>query len=298
VLVVDHVAQGAELAEADLVELDRHGLAPGHRLLQVLLRERAKLGGALGQVLREVALLLGIVAVVEELGQLRHGAREQEALAAGAERDEGLRGKVRPAPARVQVGPGGGRLAPVLASRRRLDERDEGAAVGAFEGREPEEVVDRRPHVDVPHQGLHHETFLEAEGQRDDQRHARHLAVQRRRVTLVAVLVEGLAVVGSDHDDRLLREAAMVELLEEPPDVAIGPVDRGVVGIRDARAEAEVGRLLVEQVLMDVHVVDVGEEALVAVAAQELERRLGSVEIRPLELGRARGAALDAPWRA
>ena len=104
-------------------------------------------------------------------------------------------------------------------------------------------------------------------------------------MSLVAVLAEGLAVVRSDDDDGVLQLTDLVEAVVQVADHPVGPVDGHVVVVRVATAEC--GRALAVGVLVEVHHVQVDEEALLAEGAKEVRGRDQAVLVRALE-GRPR----------
>ena len=121
---------------------------------------------------------------------------------------------------------------------RRRRRRQPGAEVGpahARRNRDVEQVEHRRRHVDELDLAVDHARRHAGDG--DDERNAELLVVERRAVVAPAVLVELLAVVGRDDDDR--ARPPRPHLGDEPSDGGVGVGDLAVVAIDVARAERE-----------------------------------------------------------
>src|SRR5262249_59332529 len=118
----------------------------------------------------------------------------------------------------------------------------------------------------------HGDARRESEGEGEQQRNLRRLAVDLATVALETALEEVLAVVRGDDEERVLEVALVGEELEEGFDEAVDPADRVVVAVRVARAEAR--RFLVVEVLVEVHQGQVEETAPPSLGAQEPRRRL------------------------
>jgi hypothetical protein len=155
----------------------------------------------------------------------------------------------------------------------RLHERAQRVALERGRRRDAGKVEDGRGHVDelddlVAHDGRH------TAGRDDDERYAHLGFVERLAVADHAVLVEALAVVGGDDDERIVEEPARGELVEEPGDLGVHRHDGRVVEVDDRLHEV---RRRLEQVTDDPHAVDVVRGRRLAVAAQRAQVLRGRI---------------------
>ena len=288
------------MVELELPDLPGRRLAPGGLLLEVCVGLRRQASEALGILPGAIVDLRGIAGRVVELLDdaplLLHPHIAQRPI-----RNRHRRQRVEGArPVLVEVrNPGLAALRQGLAPGAGQDLGHAGTAVAAGQ-REPQQVQDRRPHVDIAAAGVDDEPGLEAEREGDHQRRLGRLPVDLARVPLEAALAEGLPVVRDQDDERVVEVAEVFEMAEEELQHAIGPADRVVVDVRVL--DAEEGGLLIVEVLVDVHPVQVQEPALLAPHPQELhgggDRSLvgaGPRDRGVLAPGARRQRSLDGP---
>jgi hypothetical protein len=180
---------------------------------------------------RQVARLAGVVLEVVELGaravdQLPT-ARDQAAQRAPAEVQRGV----------LALDPDRALLAHAAAQERR-----EARARDPLRRRPAVELEHGREQVRLLDQVIDHDAPREHPGQRDEQRDALRPVVDQRGVGRLALLAQGLAVVG-DHDDQGPRvEAPRLQPREQPPDLGVDVSQLAVVGI--GQGEVRRGRVL------------------------------------------------------
>src|SRR5262249_30250343 len=156
-------------------------------------------------------------AAVEELLDRSSGLVDAH-VAVGAldDRDGGLRAPAALPPGLVEMRDRDLRAAiGRLALRAGQDLREAGATVDALGRCEAQEVEDRRPDVDVARARAHDDARLESEGEGEQQRNLRRLAVDLATVALETALEEVLAVVRGDDEECVLEVALVGEELEE-----------------------------------------------------------------------------------
>ena len=89
---------------------------------------------------------------------------------------------------------------------------------------------------------------------------------------------ECLAMVRCDHNHRLVKNPLGPKAIHKHTDILIHPVQRTVVDVRERAAVF--GRRLVVEVLVNIHVVQIEKEPLIAIPSQELHPGLGRIKIR------------------
>jgi hypothetical protein len=269
---LDLVAQRTQQVEFEFADLPRRRLAPAGLGFVVGVRRCAEPCERLGIFGRSIAKLARVVARVEEflaaaISGLFHA---HVAVRTVDDRNRGQGAVVPLCPVLVEVGDRGRTLCVEgLPRRARQDLREPGATVDPRRRFEAQQVEQRRPDVDVARARFHDDAGFEAERKREQERNLRRFSVDPARMSLEAALEEGLAVVRSDGDDRVVELAEFGEGLEQDPDRAVGPADRVVVDVRVGGAEER--GLFVVDVLVEVHQVQVEEPAPLAVDAQELD---------------------------
>jgi len=142
-----------------------------------------------------------------------------------------------------------------------------------------EHVEEGRPYVDTSRTRRYDDPLFQEEGHRDDQRNLRGLLEHLTTVAFEAALGKSFAVVGGDHDHRVFGVALIDQMLDQHLHGAVDPADGVVVDVR-VRA-AEEGRLLIVDVLVYVHQVQVEEPPAAAVDPKELDRRSRHVLVGP-----------------
>ena len=103
---------------------------------------------------------------------------------------------------------------------------------------QPQRLEDRRPEVEQSDEAGHAGSarprlagdVLRAVGKAEDQRHAGLLAVHVLPVAEPeAVLTQGLPVIGGEHDQGVHPQSALLEVVDQPPELLVEAGDLGVV---------------------------------------------------------------------
>ncbi len=235
---------------------------------------------------QQVVLLERIDGGFEELRAFPRSERTHVSMAVQGDGDQRLALGVGLPPGAIELRVSGPRLgdrpAAPRQSRGHEDLRNARHTIHVVHRLEAQQIEDRRPDVDVLAHRFDDDRPIETERKRQHPGRSNHLAMEILRMSLVTVLLKRLAVVRSDHDDGLVSQSVLVQRCENLIDLTVGPVDRVVVQIGIARPEDR--RLLVGEILMRIHVVDVEKETIHTIRAKEFGGAFRRVHVGSFDL--------------